>query len=390
MLALLLVGFFLIGQKGNTAVRTELEDIADAALDTVVEVGHLDLNVYGSHVHVEDIEVTDPAERSKALFRAEDVDVVADLAGFAAEHVILRSLALSNAYLRVALLPNGELQFLTDTTVDMSAYEPSLVRAARVITWATDQVNPFHVSAALPGENDLPRSKREPAAHYQSRTLDMPRGGPDLVIQQLSVDNGTIEITTRELPEPLTLHTARGMATGISSKPREHTEPIAFSVAAFFGRGTEAWLAGDGTLDLRGGRTNVSVRFAVSNIALNPVLPLAKLYSQTLGDLAVAGGMVDARGQVTFKNGVIMPTSLALNVRGLTASAQGDEAHPWLNGLAFNNATLDTVVPIDNNPPYVHFDTAFAQRRMKTKMENVDIRINLQDVKDDFLDGMLR
>jgi hypothetical protein len=384
MFALLLVGFFLIGQKSSTTIRHELENVGATALDTVVQVGDLDLSVFGSYIHADDIEVTDPIERSKALFRASTVDALADLAGFAAQHIVLRQLAVSNAYLRLALLPNGDLQFLTDTTVDMSTYEPSILRASRVLTWATDQVNPFKISSTLPGDG------MSPPAHGDVFELALARGGPDLVIRNFSLSDGTVELTGGTLAESLMLHAVRGAARELSSKPREHSAPITFSVAAFFGRGTDAWLAGDGTVDLRGGRTNIAVRFAVSNIALRSILPIVKLYTHEIDGLNIVGGLVDAHGRIALNDGVIMPSTVALKLREFTASTSGDSKYPWLNNLTVNNATLNTVVPIDNTPPYAHFETAFNQGRMSTKMENVDIRLNLQDIKKDFLDGMLR
>ena len=62
LLAVLII-FFMTGYLSNSSIRNDFEYYSTEALNTIVKVGSLNLNVFHSFIRVQDIIVIDPESK---------------------------------------------------------------------------------------------------------------------------------------------------------------------------------------------------------------------------------------------------------------------------------------------------------------------------------------
>lgn len=389
----LLIGFFWMGHSGDEIVRRNLESFGSYELNTLFKVGAVDLSVYESYLRVENITVMDPGQRGRALFTARHVDLRADIASFFERRAGLHAAHVEQAAARVLQTRTGTFVLLSDTARTMLAHEPMAVRVRRIMSWATQQINPLAIAGIVAPRLGTEIAMPAVATSHVARAPEfrLPAGArrPEFFLNLLTISNCTLELVPFGDAEPVPLHSVRGYCTGISSMPRTHDQPITFAAFGYIGAGEDAWVAAAGEVDFRGGATNITVDFAFSNVLLRSVLPFARVYTRFLDNLNVHAGTLSARGRVALRDMIVQPSVIDVRVDGLTARASGFANElAWLNMLAISNTSLAMQVPLDNTPPYVHMDTALKEQKVQTQIEQFELRINVRDLQHDFLKNM--
>jgi len=401
MLALLLVGFFAISQVDNTNVRQRFETIATRELDTVVRLGMLDVSVFRSTLHGENLQVTDPGQRGRNIFVARDFQCWADLARFFERRVLLKDVYASGVYVRVQQQRNGHFVFLNEAALRLAHYEPVGLRIKNIMTWTSDNMNPLRTFAAQKEADDAARhdAPAEVARDTLRGTtqvvargfvLNLPRDYPDLLVRHLTLEDVTIEIMPYGALTSIVLHGISGVCDNLSSRPGVLPEPITFRAQGFASLDHPAPFAATGLIDLFAGQKTIQVDFALSNMALRTLLPIADVYSPLFRLIAIESGALTARGRVELRNNVVTPTEMFMSVQQLTANVDAlKDVLPGLQALNFHDSSLTMLVPIDGRRPYLHFDEAIKKQQVSTEIHNFELRINPHEANKNFLDGIL-
>jgi hypothetical protein len=404
MLAILLVGFFVISQVDDNGVRQRFETIATRELDTVVRLGALDVSVFRSTLRGENLQVTDPGQRGRNIFVAREFQCWADLARFFERRVLLDHVYVSGVYVRVQQLRNGHFAFLNEAALRLAQYAPVGLRVKNIMTWTADNMNPLRTFAAQKeGEEaarrGTPATVREPVpplAHGTTQivargfVLNLPRDYPDLVIRRLTLEDATIEVVPYGATTSIVLHGISGVCENLSSRPNILPEPISFRAHGYAGFTPPAPFAADGSVDLFAEQRNVQVEFALSNMALRTLLPIAEAYSPYFRLIDLAAGNLTTRGMVLMRNRAVVPTELTMQLDHVTANFEAlKDVMPWLRMLHFSDSSLTMQVPLDGRRPYLHFDEAFKQQKVSTEIRNLELQFNPRDANENFLDGLL-
>ncbi|NLF38396.1 hypothetical protein GX586_03060 [bacterium] len=403
----LLTGFFAIGQFDRNVIRGDVESVATEALDAMVRVGGLDMSVYRTSIRLDDVSVVDPGNKLKDIFHASVVDIDADMARFFEKRIVLRSVALSNGYLRLNQTEKGRFDFLSDAAVGGAAGEPTLLRVSRILSWTADQVNPMNVLARAPlplpvpapdSPDEVERYTRQPPLVKKEAEqvvrgfrLKLPRDYPDLLVNALSAEGVSIELVPYHRGASVLFHGLRGGATDLSSRPSKFPKPIVAWLTGYVGAGTDSPLIAATSVDLYGGRTNVTVEFSVTNVNLLAALPFIRGYTAYAAMLDIQSGVLTAHGKIEIRDGRPAPGSVYCRIDGFSGSfaALGKE-FPWLQDMTVSDTTLEMVVPIDAKRPYFHLEQAFEKQQMRTSIKNFKLKINAKELGGDALDGMLK
>lgn len=399
----LLVGFFLIGYAGSPHLRSNLESFATDTFDTPVSVGALDLNIYHSHIGVENITVTDPENKARYIFTAEKLDLQADLAAFFQKRIMLEYVDVVKTYVRLLQKQDGTFDFISEKAVDIADIEPTTVKVGKIVTWTADKVNPVEILAKLgpsiPNSNDespgtprMPgtdtsREQKKTTTRSRSYRLKIPKEYPDITVDDITVWHGRFSLYPYREITPLVLHDINGRCRNISSRPTMMPKPIAFTVRSYIGDGTQSWAKVSGSLDVYKGRTNLAFRFEATNVNLLAWLPLMRVYSPYTEMLDIKSGTMYVNGGFSCKDGVVSPSSMYIHVKNFTARATGEGLDiDWLRNLSVSDAEFDLVVPIDNTSPYIHFADAVKQQNFRVKqIRNIELRMKTDELKKEFL-----
>jgi len=106
--------------------------------------------------------------------------------------------------------------------------------------------------------------------------------------------------------------------------------------------------------------------------------------------LEITDGHLTARGRFQIREGKIIPTSVYCRLDNFTAQAAGElTGQNWLDSLYISNSFLEAVIPINDQKPYFHFETAFEKDNFRTTIHNFKLKFKPSDLDKDFLDGML-
>jgi len=185
----------------------------------------------------------------------------------------------------------------------------------------------------------------------------------------------------------IVLHDVLGKGFEISSLPKKHPKPITIAAKGKIGEEKDAWFNLSARIDLFAGKTNVIVDCAISNVNILSVLPLIKTYSHYTDIIDISSGKLTLRGRFKFENGIIYPSTLYCYFNNLSAKATGKKTgQKWLNSFSFQNAVLEISVPVDNNPPYFHFEEAMENQNFRTEIKNFKMKIKASDLKGDLFD----
>jgi len=405
MLLCLLAGFFIVGQAGNTVVRTNLEAIASNEFGAQASVGSLDLSVFGSYIAAEDLALADPADAKRAVFAARHVGLYADLARFFERRALIKQAVVDDARIVLFQTQHGSLAFMSEQARLQLAHEPASVRLNRILTWTTDQINPMKAFPAMPaalipsgGKTALDTVPvldhgAQQEAVVRGFRLRLPRDYPDLLLKELSVNNALIELVPFSATTGLVLHAVSGSCTELSTNPQKNPEPVRFITRGFIGEGTSSWFAIAGTVDLFAGGTNLFIDFSLNNMPVSAALPFARTYTRILDMLAIQSGFLTARGHVQLVDGVVQPSTVKLRAEGFTANAHAltdatGRDLGWLRFLSVSNSMIEAVVPIDAKKPYFHVDEAIKKQDVKVELKNIEFKINLGKDGTKALDGL--
>jgi len=82
LLLALLIGLFVTGYLSDSKIKNDFEYYSSEALNTIVKVGKLKLNLFHSYLRIENIVVIDPINKSKFAFKAKSIDLRADVSKF--------------------------------------------------------------------------------------------------------------------------------------------------------------------------------------------------------------------------------------------------------------------------------------------------------------------
>ena len=410
ILLVLLIGFFMIGYLSETTIRRDVEFYTSEAFNTLVRIGDMQMSVYPSTISASEIEVIDPENKSRAVFSAKSINLVADIARFLEQRVVLRELQLQDVYLRLLQTKNGRFDFLSDHAVAMAEYEPTLVRVGKVFSWTADQVNPMHIIPNTPPVTPPPLPQDARADQDEANRLEqlpplinvktqelvrgfrlkLPRDYPDFLVKDLCFNNVAIELCPYRERRGLLLHDLSGRAVELSSRPTKHPKPITALVSGYAGPGSSAWITVSTRLDFFAGRTNINVDFVVSNIQLLAVLPLVKLYTPLVEMLNIQSGNLTAYGRIRFINGALEPSGLYCKLERFTGNVRNvPKKYEWLRMLTISNALVEMTVPLDNTPPYFHLETAFAKQKFRTEIHDFKFEFRAKDIGKDVLDGYI-
>ncbi|GEM_PF-1243198 len=401
MLALLLVGFFAISQVDNTGVRQRFETIATRELDTVVRLGALDVSVFRSTLRGQNLQVTDPSQRGRNIFVAREFQCWADLARFFERRVLLKDVYASGVYVRVQQQRDGYFVFLNETALRLAQYEPVGLRIKNIMTWTSDNMNPLRTFAAQKEAEDAARHDAPAAVARDAMSgptqvvargfvLNLPRDYPDLLVRRLTLEDVTIEVVPFGALTSIVLHGISGVCENLSSRPGVLPEPITFHAQGLASLDQPAPFAATGLIDLFADQKTVQIDFALSNMALRTLLPIAEVYSPLFRLMNIESGALTARGRVELRNNVVVPTEVFMSVQQLTANFDAlKDLVPWLRALNFRDSSLTMQVPIDGRRPYMHFDEAIKKQQVSTEIHNFEMRINPRDANKNFLDGIL-
>jgi len=402
-LLILLFGFFLIGYSGSSHLRSNLEAFATDTFDTPVNVEDLQLNIYHSHIGAENISVTDPDNRARYIFTAEKLDLQADLAAFFQKRIALNYVDITKSSVRLLQKEDGTFDFISETASARDGREPTKIKINKIVTWTADQVNPVEIlsklSPSTPGSdptqsgtlsernNDSRRSSSKNTARNSGYTLKIPKKYPDITVDDITVRRSKFSLYPWQSRIPLLLHDINGRCRNLSSRPAQMPNPLEFTVRSFLGTGTQSWTKVSGKVDMYNGRTNFAFRFEVTNLNIVAWLPFAQMYTEYATMLDITSGSLYISGMFAIKDGIVTPSSLYIHVKDFTARASGEGMNvEWLQKLSVSDAEFDLTVPIDNTEPYIHFDTAVKEQNFRVKkMRNIELRMNTDELKKEFL-----
>ena len=398
----ILFSFFYVGYFDDSTIKEDLEFYSSEALSSIVRVGKLKLNVFHSVISGENIFVIDPSNKSKPAFRAKQIDFRADVTKFFEQRIFLREVVVKEGGVRLLQTKDGKFDFISNAAVAIADYEPVVVKIQKIMTWSADKINPIKAISTISStaESSLKKDKSlkkfdELPLFVDSKTqtvvrgfqLKLPKDYPDLLIKKLMLANCSIELVPAGKKTGIILHDVWGKGFEISSLPKKHPKPITIAAKGKIGDQNDAWFNVSARIDLFAGKTNVLVDCAISNINILSVLPLVKAYSNYTDIIDISSGKLTLRGRFKFENGVIHPSTLYCYFNNLSAKATGKKTgQKWLNSFSFQNAVLEISVPVDNNPPYFHFEEAMENQNFRTEIKNFRMKIKASDLKGDLFD----
>ncbi len=398
----ILLSFFYIGYFADSTIRKDLEYYSSEALSSIVKVGKLKLNVFHSVISGENIFVIDPGNKSKHAFRAKQIDLRADVTKFFEQRIFLRDAVIKSGDLRLLQTKEGEFDFITDAAVAIADYEPVTVKIQKIMTWSADKINPIKAistiglsaESSLKKDDSLKKFEKLPLfIDSETQTvvrgfqLSLPQDYPDLLIKKLQLSDCSIELVPPGKNTGLVLHDIQGKGFELSSFPRKHPKPITVAAKGKIGKEKDSWFNISARVDLFAGKTNVLIDCAISNLNLLSVLPLVKTYTAYSDMIEIFSGNLTLRGRFKFENGVIHPSTLYCYFKNLSAKAKGEKTgQKWLNSVSFQDAILEITVPVNNTPPYFHFEEAMEKQNFRTEIKNFKMKIKASDLKGDLFD----
>jgi len=398
----ILLSFFYIGYFADSTIREDLEYYSSEALGSIVRVGRLKLNVFHSVISGENIFVIDPGNKSKHAFRARQIDLRADVTKFFEQRIFLRDAVIKSGDLRLLQTKEGEFDFITDAAVTIADFEPVSVKIQKIMTWSADKINPikaistigFSAESSLKKDDSLKKFDKLPLfIDSETQTvvrgfqLKLPQDYPDLLIKKLQLKDCSIELVPPGENSGLVLHDIQGKGFELSSFPRKHPKPITIAAKGKIGEEKDSWFNISARVDLFAGKTNFLIDCAISNLNLLSVLPLVKTYTDYSDMIDIFSGNLTLRGRFRFENGVIHPSTFYCYFKNLSAKAKGEKTgQKWLNSVSFQNAVLEITVPVDNTPPYFHFEEAMEKQNFRTEIKNFKMKIKASDLKGDLFD----
>ncbi len=389
----------------DSKIRNDFEYYSSEALNTIVKVGTLNLNIFHSYLRIENIIVIDPVNKSKFAFRAKIVDLRADISKFFEKRILLNEVKIHDSYIKLTQTKKGKFTLLSETAYNMAEYEPTVIKINKILTWTADQLNPVKIISPIDDsftENQNPANKKLNLKINTLRNntttqlvvkgykLKLPHDYPDFLVKNLLIANCNIDLFPYATKSPIKLHNIHGKIFELSSRPKKHPEPVTFLANGFIGKGTDSWFNIYVKTDAYAGRTNITIDFAVSNIFLPEFLPLVDAYTPYARILDIDSGWLTARGRFQITEGKIVPSSVYCLLDNFTAQAAGDfTGLEWLNSLCLSNTFLEAVIPINNKKPYFHFEDALEKGNFETTIHNFQLKFKPSDFKGDFLDGVL-
>jgi len=399
----ILFSFFYVGYFDNSTIKEDLEFYSSEALNSIVRIGKLNLNVFHSVISGENIFVIDPGNKSKPVFKAKQINLRADVTKFLEQRIFLREVVVKNGDLRLLQTKNGSFDFISDDAVTIAEYEPVIVKIQKVITKTADKINPIKTismlgdtaESSLKNDESLKKFEELPLFHNSKKKaivrgfqLKLPKDYPDLLVKRLLLANCSIELIPPGKKSGIVLNNIFGKAFELSSLPKKHPKPITIAAKGKIGKKDEnAWFNISARIDLYAGKTNILVDCAISNVNILSVLPLVKVYSDYTDIVDIASGNLTLRGRFNFENGIILPSTLYCYFYNLSAKAMGKKTgQKWLNSFSFQDANLEISVPVDNSPPFFHFEKAMEGQNFKTEIKNFRMKIKASDLKGDLFD----
>jgi len=398
----ILLSFFYIGYFADSTIKEDLEYYSSQALNSIVRVGRLKLNVFHSVISGENIFVIDPGNKSKPAFRARQIDLRADVTRFFEQRILLREAVIKDGDLRLLQTKDGEFDFITDAAVTIADYEPVAVKIQKIMTWSADKINPIKAistigsaaESSLKKDESLKKFEKLPLfigdktqAVVRGFQLKLPQDYPDLLIKKLLLADCSIELVPPGKKNGLILHDIQGRGFELSSFPRKHPKPITVAAMGKIGEEKDSWFNISARVDLFAGKTNVLIDCAISNLNLISVLPLVKIYTDYSDIIDISSGYLTLRGRFRFENGMIHPSTLYCYFKDLSAKAKGEKTgQKWLDSVSFQNAVLEITIPVNNTPPYFHFEEAMEKQNFRTEIKNFKMKIKASDLEGDLFD----
>ncbi len=398
----ILFSFFYVGYFADSSIKEDFENYSSEALNSIVRVGKLKLNVFHSIISAEKIFVIDPGNKSKPAFRARQINLHADVTKFFEQRIFLRDVVVKSGALRLLQTKEGDFDFISDAAVAIADYDPVLVKIQKVMTWSADKINPIKAISSIDSSSESSLKKDKSLKEFdelplfidtETQTvvrgfkLKLPKDYPDLLIKKLLLINCFVELVPTGKKNGLILRDIQGRGFEISSLPKKHPKPITIAVKGKIGDEDDAWFNVSARIDLFAGKTNVLVDCVISNVNILSVLPLVKTYSDYTDVIDISSGKLTLRGRFKFENGVIHPSTFYCYFNNLSAKATGKKTgQAWLNSFSFQNAVLEITVPVDNNPPYFHFEEAMENQNFRTEIKNFRMKIKASDLKGDLFD----
>ena len=398
----ILISFFYVGYFADSNIKEDLEYYSSHALNSIVRVGKLKLNVFHSVISGENIFVIDPGNKSKHAFRARQINLRADVTKFFEQRIFLKEAVINGGDLRLIQTKDGDFDLISDAAVAIADYEPVIVKIQKIMTWSADKINPIKAISSFGSAAESSLKNNESLKKFEelpllidSETqtvvrgfqLKLPKDYPDLLVKKLLLANCSIELIPAGKKTGLVFHDIWGKGFELSSFPKKHPKPIAVAAKGKIGDDKDAWFNISARIDLFAGKTNVLIDCAVSNLNVLSVLPLIKVYTDYSDMIDISSGKLTLRGRFRFENGVIHPSILYCYFKNLSAKAKGEKTgQKWLNSLSFQNAVLEITVPINNSPPYFHFEEAMEKQNFRTEIKNFKMKIKASDIKGDLFD----
>jgi len=404
LLLALLMGLFVTGYLSNSKIKSDFNYYSSEALDTIVKVGTLKLNLFHSYLRIENIIVIDPVNKSKFAFRAKSIDLRADVSKFLERRVLLREARIHDSYVKLSQTKKGDFVFLSERAHNMAEFEPTVVKINKILTWTADHLNPVKIISPIKNKFTEKQNITNKNYNLQSNTLKnntttqlivkgfklkLPRDYPDFLVKKLLIANCNIDLFPYAAKSPIKLRNISGKFFELSSRPKKHPKPVTLLANGFIGEGTDSWFNISARIDGFAGRTNIVIDFAVSNIFLPEFLPLIDAYTPLGRIMDIDEGKLTARGRFQITEGKIVPSSVYCRLDNFTAQTIGElTGQEWLNSISISNAFFEAVIPINNKKPYFHFETAFEKEDFETTIHNFQLRFKPSDLDGDLLDGI--
>jgi len=217
----ILFSFFYVGYFDDSTIKEDLEFYSSEALNSIVRVGKLKLNIFHSVISGKNIFVIDPSKKSKPAFWAKQIDLRADVTKFFEQRIFLKDVVVKEGGLRLLQTKDGTFDFISDAAVAIADYEPVLVKIQKVMTWSADKINPIKTISTIgsTAESSLKKDKSlknfdELPLFIDSKTqtvvrgfqLKLPKDYPDLLIKKLLLANCSIELVPAGKKTGLVLH----------------------------------------------------------------------------------------------------------------------------------------------------------------------------------------
>jgi len=404
LLLALLMGLFVTGYLSNSKIKNDFSYYSSEALDTIVKVGKLKLNLFHSYLRIENIIVIDPVNKSKFAFRAKSIDLRADVSKFLERRVLLREARIHDSYVKLSQTKKGDFIFLSERAHNMAEFEPTVVKINKILTWTADHLNPVKIISPIKNrftgkqnitnknynlKIDTLKNNTTTQLIVKGFKLKLPRDYPDFLVKKLLLANCNIDLFPYSAKSPIKLHNISGSFFELSSRPKKHPKPVTLLANGFIGEGTDSWFNISARIDSFAGRTNIMIDFAVSNIFLPDFLPLIDPYTPLARIMDIDEGKLTARGRFQITEGKIVPSSVYCRLDNFTAQTVGElTGQEWLNSISISNAFFEAVIPINNEKPYFHFETAFEKEDFETTIHNFQLKFKPSDLDGDLLDGI--